>query len=95
MAQDTLTSDKEIHVTKKHRFIIFVGLIVILCLGLTGSALALDPIPTARGTECASAYIEDFSPGFSDISSQNPSTQQAIEALAFYGITQGYSDGTY
>ena len=37
----------------------------------------------------------DFSPGFTDISSLAPATQQAIECLAFYGITQGYSDHTY
>ena len=81
--------------TKKHRFIIFATLVVIMALGLAGSALALDDIPDARGTDWAGEYVGDFAPGFTDIGSLKPATQAAIESLAFYGITMGYSDHTY
>ncbi|NLO26657.1 MAG: S-layer homology domain-containing protein [Actinobacteria bacterium] len=81
--------------THKRYFVLLVGLVMILVLGLAGAAFALDPIPTARGTDFAGEHAGDFESGLTDIGSLAPATQEAVECMGFYGITLGYGDHTY
>ena len=63
---------------------------------ITGIEIALGQAPlTARGIEFAAEFIGDFDSGLTDIGHLSEEAQQAINALAFYGITLGKADGTY
>lgn len=81
--------------TNRHRFILFVTVVLVLVFGVAGAAFALDPVPTARGTDWACEYAGDCDPGFTDTGMLSADTQAAIGGLSFYGITMGYSDQTY
>ena len=63
---------------------------------IAGIEIALGQAPlTARGIERAAEFIDDFDSGLTDIGNLSLEAQQAINALAFYGITLGKADGTY
>ena len=49
----------------------------------------------ARGIDFATEFMGDFASGLTDIGHLSAEAQEAIEALAFYGVTIGYADGTY
>ena len=57
--------------------------------------LALTFELQARGIDFAAQFMGDFSAGLTDIAGLTEAHQQAINCLAFYGITVGYADGTY
>jgi len=66
---------------------------------IAGIEIALVKAPVApvgaRGIEHAAQFMGDFDSGLTDIGQLSLEAQQAINALAFYEITLGRSDGTY
>ena len=66
-----------------------------LVLAMLPMAVASAETPQARGIANACENVGDFDPGFPDIGGFAEPTQDAINCLAFYGITEGFADGTY